>query len=74
MTQDDVKMRVRCEVVQHLNDAVKLGPEYLDSYVESALCGQPWYRGSGGMHPGVARMIRDVALDVLAETRGTVEA
>jgi hypothetical protein len=64
----EAKARVRRELVEHLTTALKEVGSYADTYVESVLtnprCTQiPKPRG---LHPNLAAMVRDIALDALA--------
>jgi hypothetical protein len=68
VTQDEVKAVVRQEAKEHLLEAWRCAPEYLDTYVDHALAGKQMVSGTT-MHPLLAKLCKDVALDVLAAQR-----
>lgn len=67
----EARRRVRKELVEHLTDALKEVGAYADIYVESVLTNprSVAVRPPRAMHPLMARMVRDIALDVLAAER-----
>jgi hypothetical protein len=46
VTQDEVKAVVRQEAKEHLLEAWKCAPEYLDTYVDHALAGKQMVSGT----------------------------
>lgn len=55
--------RVRCELAEHLEDADRHGAGYVDAYVQSLTA--PGYKRPpiGRLHPHVAKLVRELALD-----------
>jgi hypothetical protein len=68
VSKDEVKAAVRQETKEHLLEAWRCAPEYLDRYVEQALAGKQMVSGTT-MHPLLAKLCKDVALDVLTAQR-----
>lgn len=67
MTETEARRRVRQQLVDHLTTAVRNVGEYADTYVRSVLENprKVNVRPPKGLHPNLAAMVRDIALDVL---------
>lgn len=79
----EAKARVRRELVEHMSSGLKNVGEYADTYVELVLTNprRTSFPRPRGLHPLLATMVRDIALDVLSSEpvvpsseRATVEA
>jgi hypothetical protein len=65
-----LERQVRCDLLEHLRDLQKHGPCYIEEYVASmfrAPHGGP--RPKARLHPKLAELVRDLALDAAAMDR-----
>lgn len=69
MDRTEARKRVRAEISEHLEAAVKHGPGYIDRYLESTFSSRYPPSTPTGMHPLLARFMRDVTWDVLTAER-----
>lgn len=65
---DSLEALVLVELGDHLNAADTLAARYARDYIKS-LQGGPRVRPPHGLHPSIAHLVREVALDACAITR-----
>lgn len=68
MDEMEARRRVRQQLVDHLTTGLKNVGEYADTFTQSVI-ENPRCRAvkpPRGLHPNLAAMVRDIALDVLA--------
>lgn len=58
--------RVKLELAEHLEDADRHAGRYVDEYVEAMLSRRPRRPHNKRLHPKVAELIRELALDASA--------
>lgn len=60
---------VRQEIVQHMQDFQKYGPDYIRDYVEAIVGPRTLSRPHTPLHPKLAEFIREIALESRAAER-----
>lgn len=60
-----VTAQVRVELLDHLRDLQKHGPRYINEYVESIVGKQTTKRPVPHLHPKLAELVRELALDAV---------
>ena len=68
-TTEQLRVQVRQEVADHLEDADRLVCFYIDQYVDALLHNRRARPRPTGLHPKVAELVREVALDAVASGR-----
>lgn len=58
--------RVRLELAEHLKDTCANAPAYIDGYVESMMARRATRPRETGLHPQMAKLVRELALDAAA--------
>jgi hypothetical protein len=57
------------ELREHLNDAVRNGPDYIRAYVDATLTPRRGTPLAPDLHPCIAKLIRELVLDATAVDR-----
>lgn len=71
---DAVVRQVRHELLEHLHDLQKYGPDYITAYVEAIIGSRTTRRPKSHMHPKLAELVRELALDAAVMDRRTCGA